>query len=321
LGDSGTTAASYFRGLAIDEPWQRTDIGAANTNRVYLADGLGSIVALTDTNQVVDTQYFYDPFGGTTNTGTGNKNSYQFTGRENDATGLYYYRARYYHPALGRFISEDPLGMMSGDANVYVYGRNSSLNLIDPSGMDPNGLENQLINLPFNLIVGVFQAAGYLGAVVGVGEVADGVMGAILGDIGAEIAPAELGAAAEGGLEAEGTPSITTDYAVETQGGSLAEQAALADAQSGATLYRTGELGTSMAGESQYYSLQNPLTPGYANSMGMPNVTPNFIMGGTLNQGASAIANQAGALGANAGQGIQIVTSPGGVVINWFYMP
>ena len=171
-------------------------------------------MALTDTNQVVDTQYFYDPFGGTTNTGTGNKNSYQFTGRENDATGLYHYRARYYHPALGRFISEDPLGMMSGDANVYVYGRNSSLNLIDPSGMDPNGLENQLINLPFNLIVGVFQAAGYLGAVVGVGEVADGVMGAILGDIGAEIAPAELGAMAE----EQNTPDLLYHYTTADEG-------------------------------------------------------------------------------------------------------
>jgi hypothetical protein len=125
----------------------------------------------------------------------------------------------------------------------------------------------------------------------------------------------------EATIAAEETASITTPYAVEVQGTSTAAQAALTQAQNGANLYRTGELGTSMAGESQYWSLQNPLTPGYANSMGMPNVTPNFMMGGTLNPGASVIANPAGALGANAGQGIQIVTSPGGVGINWFHMP
>jgi hypothetical protein len=77
-----------------------------------------------------------------------------------------------------------------------------------------------------------------------------------------------------------------------------------------------------MAGESQYWSLQNPLlNPNYASQMGMPGVTPNFIMGGTLNPGASVIANEAGALGANAGRGIQIVTQPGGVGNLWFHMP
>jgi hypothetical protein len=55
--------------------------------------------------------------------------------------------------------------------------------------------------------------------------------------------------------------------------------------------------------------------------MGMPNVTPNFMMGGTLKQGASAIANQAPSLGFNTGNGMQIVTSPGGVQTTWFHMP
>jgi RHS repeat-associated protein len=106
---SGSVAARYFRALTVDEPWQRIDVGAANTNRIYLADGLGSVVALADTNKAIQTQYSYDPFGGTTSSGGGNKNTYKFTGREDDGTGLYYYRARYYHPALGRFVSEDPL--------------------------------------------------------------------------------------------------------------------------------------------------------------------------------------------------------------------
>jgi hypothetical protein len=98
-------------------------------------------------------------------------------------------------------------------------------------------------------------------------------------------------------------------------------RAALSDAQSGATLYRTGELGKSMAAESQYWSLQNPLTPGYAGQMGMPGVKPNFMMGGSLNSGASVLTNTAGGLGTNAGGGLQVITSPGGVGIQWFVMP
>jgi len=56
------------------------------------------------------TAYTYDPFGATTATTSGIPNPFQFTGRENDGlAGLYYYRARYYHPGLQHFISEDPL--------------------------------------------------------------------------------------------------------------------------------------------------------------------------------------------------------------------
>ena len=52
----------------------------------------------------------------------------------------------------------------------------------------------------------------------------------------------------------------------------------------------------------------------------MPGVKMNFIMGGTLDPGASAIVNEAAALGANTGGDIQIVTSPNGVTRLWFYM-
>lgn len=60
------------------------------------------------------------------------------TGREWDKeTGLYYYRARYYDPMEGRFISKDPIGFRGGDANLYGYVRNNPTNLTDPSGMVP----------------------------------------------------------------------------------------------------------------------------------------------------------------------------------------
>jgi RHS repeat-associated protein len=134
LNNTGTVAANYFRSLAIDEPWQRIDIGSASTNRIYLADALGSTVALTDTNKLIDTQYAYDPFGNTASLSLTNKNCYEFTGRENDGTALYYYRARYYAPALGRFVSEDPIGFVAGP-NAYVYVRNSPTLLTDPLGL------------------------------------------------------------------------------------------------------------------------------------------------------------------------------------------
>jgi RHS repeat-associated protein len=50
-------------------------------------------------------------------------------------TSPYYYRARYYDPAMGRFLSEDPIGFDS-DSNFYRYVRNNPTNLIDPTGLD-----------------------------------------------------------------------------------------------------------------------------------------------------------------------------------------
>jgi RHS repeat-associated protein len=50
-------------------------------------------------------------------------------------TGLYYYRARYYDPGVGRFVSEDPLGLNAG-INQYAYVHNSPLLRIDPAGTD-----------------------------------------------------------------------------------------------------------------------------------------------------------------------------------------
>jgi RHS repeat-associated protein len=100
-------------------------------------DALGSILALADSNGNLLTQYFYDPFGATTSTGSASGNPFQYIGRENDLTGLYYMHARYYSPALMRFVSEDPLGFAGGDVNLHVYSINSPTNLRDPSGLYP----------------------------------------------------------------------------------------------------------------------------------------------------------------------------------------
>ncbi len=65
-------------------------------------------------------------------------NRYRYTAREwDEETGLYYYRARYYDPTPGRFISEDPIGF-GGGINFYPYAQNNSVLYNDPIGLWKN---------------------------------------------------------------------------------------------------------------------------------------------------------------------------------------
>jgi hypothetical protein len=77
----------------IDERFSRSD-GTGTTH--YLTDALGSTLALAAASGCLQTPYTYEPFGATTQSGTGTANAVRYTGREEDGTGLYYYRARYY---------------------------------------------------------------------------------------------------------------------------------------------------------------------------------------------------------------------------------
>ena len=128
---NGTPTANLLIGLDIDQFLSRTDAGGA---RHYLTDALGSSVALADESGSVQTEYTYEPFGGTTTSGGSTSNAVAFTGRELDGTGLYFYRARYYHPGLQRFISEDPLAEGAG-SNFYSYVGNKPTLYTDPTGL------------------------------------------------------------------------------------------------------------------------------------------------------------------------------------------
>jgi RHS repeat-associated protein len=126
-----TVTANLLTGLGIDEFLTRTDgVGTS----ALLSDALGSTVALGDGTGTLQTQYTYEPFGYASQTGAANTNSYKYTGREDDGSGLYYYRARYYHPRLQRFIGEDPLGFGGRDANLYGYVGENPLAFVDPTG-------------------------------------------------------------------------------------------------------------------------------------------------------------------------------------------
>jgi RHS repeat-associated protein len=83
----------------------------------------------------VQTSYGYDPYGVSQVTGTASDNPFQFTGREYDNTSLLNYRYRYYNPAWGRFVSEDPLEFEGGDVNFYRYVANNPAQFNDPSGL------------------------------------------------------------------------------------------------------------------------------------------------------------------------------------------
>jgi RHS repeat-associated protein len=130
----GTAVNPILNGPGVDERYARNDV----TGRTYsLTDALGSTIALTDPTGAIREQYSYDPYGNTTqsDTTTGFTNPYQYTGREADTPGLYYYRARYCSPMMGGFISEDPYGFAGGQSSFYAYAGGDPLYYNDPFGL------------------------------------------------------------------------------------------------------------------------------------------------------------------------------------------
>ncbi len=120
----------------------RNHLEKSQTERCYYyhRDHQGRITALTDEQGEIVESFAYDAFGNIT--GHQKKaethNPFAYTGREFDWPDLYYYRARYYDPTQRRFISPDPIGLLSGDFNFYRYVGNDPLNQVDPSGLKMN---------------------------------------------------------------------------------------------------------------------------------------------------------------------------------------
>ena len=128
---STNVITEYLNGPGIDNKIRQKG-ASSKTTYYFTQDHLGSISALTSTNGGLVERQSYDAYGnsaGSANTRHG------FTGRERDSvTGLMYYRARWYDPQLGRFISEDPIGL-AGGINQFAYVGNDPQNGKDPSGL------------------------------------------------------------------------------------------------------------------------------------------------------------------------------------------
>jgi RHS repeat-associated protein len=130
LDASGNSIADYLNAPGIDNHLRQTS--AASGVSYLLTDQLGSTAALTDGVGNIVEQLAYDSFGYRAGSSL---TRYTYTGREQDPdTGMMYYRARFYDPRVGRFISEDPIGL-GGDINQYAYVENQPTNAIDPVGL------------------------------------------------------------------------------------------------------------------------------------------------------------------------------------------
>ena len=181
-------------GKGIDEILMRTDIQVnGNQPYYYQQDHEGSVTHLTNASGNVIEKYRYDAFGtptyyngsGTQIGGSNYNNRFLFTGREFMGT-WYEYRARFYHPVLGRFMSEDPnafvrrpgLGVSPSDwtfathpdeaeFNLFRYCGNDPIDFIDPMGLDAmaNAMEVAEAVVPgqyeYNQMVASFQSGNY----------------------------------------------------------------------------------------------------------------------------------------------------------------
>src|SRR5690554_4446408 len=140
-----------------------------NMHEIYHSDHLGSSTYLTDNfgrpshyyetlpfgEMIVEhnqSTYYKSPYP-TTNTGDYD-NAYKFNGKElDDATGMYYYGARYYDPRMSIFVSVDPLAKQTMEP--YSYVGNNPIMFTDPTGMSKDGIENDYLLDENNKVVGV----------------------------------------------------------------------------------------------------------------------------------------------------------------------
>ena len=146
LDDTGALLRTYVWGMGIDNLLSFTDHTTSNTYYA-IKDHQNTVIALTDENGAVVESYEYDAYGntrvfdasGTELTQSAYGNRYCFQGREIDwTTGLYHFRARWYNPETGRWLSKDPIGI-AGGLNQYVFCDNNPVNFTDPYGQSWSG--------------------------------------------------------------------------------------------------------------------------------------------------------------------------------------
>jgi len=138
---NSVVSARYTNGPIIDE---LLSVRRGNTTGYFQTDVLGTVKRIVDSSTTLNS-YTYDSFGRTISEVGGRLSPFRFQGRElDDESSFYYFRARYYSPNAGRFITEDPIGLIGG-VNFYAFVENNPINILDPNGLCPCGKPSDVV--------------------------------------------------------------------------------------------------------------------------------------------------------------------------------
>jgi len=237
---SGSTLTNrYVHGSGIDDPLvQYLGSTVSSTNRRYLySNHQGSIVGAS--NQYGTKLYIntYDSYGVAD---TANQGRFGYTGQLTlNEIGLNYYKARIYHPKLGRFLQTDPVGY-EDQMNLYAYVGNDPVNMVDPTG--EVGIPGFLIGAGLDIVVQLatgtdFGDLDYVQA--GVAGVA-GAVGAGIGSAATKLASvASMGKNATVATKAVGDVASSVAGTVIT-GGELSVEGVAANIAGGKALGNVG---------------------------------------------------------------------------------